>query len=254
MLIPIRLRTAIKREVERFLRVPIQTLISPWISALLYLFIFGSVIGDRINFLDGISYIDFVFPGVLMMNIIGGAFGQSSSSLYFQRFSNAIQEILTSPLKYTEMIAGYVIGAIARAVVVGAGIYALALLFTQATMANPLLFLFYVIIVSVIFSLLGLLVAIMAEKFEHLTMLQTFIIQPLIYVGGVFNSINMLPESLQVITRFNPFFYMIDGIRYAMIGYSESNLALGMSLLSALALILFIIVLQLFKTGYKIRQ
>lgn len=254
MLIPIRLRTAVRREVERFLRVPIQTLISPWISALLYLFIFGSVIGDRINFLEGISYIDFVFPGVLMMNIIGGAFGQSSSSLYFQRFSNAIQEILTSPLKYTEMIAGYVVGAIARAVVVGAGIYALALLFTQATMTNPILFLFYVIIVSVIFSLLGLLVAILAEKFEHLTILQTFVIQPLIYVGGVFNSISMLPESLQIITRFNPFFYMIDGIRYAMIGYSESSLTLGISLLSATAAILFVIVLQLFKTGYKLRQ
>jgi ABC-2 type transport system permease protein len=250
----IRLKTAVKREVERFLRVPIQTLISPWISALLYIFIFGSVIGSRINFLEDISYIDFVLPGVLMMNLIQSAFGQSSSSLFFHKFSRAIEEILSSPLSYIEMVLGYVIGSIARATVVGTGIYALALFFTQASMENFLLFLFFTITVSVIFSLLGLLVALWAKKFEHLTILQTFVITPLIYFGGMFNSIDMLPPALQVAARWNPFFYMVDGLRYSMIGYSESNLLLGAVGIGALALILFLGVTYLFRIGWRLRN
>lgn len=250
----IRLRTAVKREVERFLRVPIQTLISPWISALLYIFIFGSVIGSRINFLEGISYIDFVLPGVLMMNLIQSAFGQSSSSLFFHKFSKSIEEILSSPLSYMEMVLGYVIGSIVRATVVGTGIYMLALFFTQASMENFLLFLFFTITVSVIFGLLGLLVALWAKKFEHLTILQTFVITPLIYFGGMFNSIDMLPEGLQIAARWNPFFYMVDGLRYSMIGYSESNLLLGSIGLGALALILFLTTTYLFRIGWRLRN
>ena len=245
--------TFVRREFERFLRVPIQTLVSPWISALLYIFIFGYVIGQRIQFFENIDYIDFVLPGVLMMNIIFGAFGQSSSSLYFQRFSRAIEEILTAPLSYTEMILGYVIGAVIRSLAVGAGVYVIALLFTEANMDHAVLFFFYVVIVAVIFSLLGLLVALWSEKFEHLSVLQTFVITPLIYIGGVFNSISMLPEQLQIFTRLNPFFYMVDGLRYSMISYSESNLAGGVVFLILLALILFFWVFRLFHKGYKLR-
>lgn len=250
----IRFYTVIRREIERFLRVPIQTLISPWISAMLYIFIFGAVIGSRITFFEDISYIDFVLPGVLMMNIINSSFGQSSSSLYMHRFTRAIEEMLTSPLSYAEMIGGYIIGAITRSLIVSTGIFILALLFTQATIANLWLFLFFTIITATIFSLIGLLVGLLSDRFEHLTILQTFVIQPLIYLGGVFNSIYMLPESLQTFTLFNPFFYMVDGLRYSMINYSESNLLIGAIILSTVALILFIILTQLFKSGYKLRN
>jgi ABC-2 type transport system permease protein len=250
----IRLGTVTRREVQRFMRIPIQTLISPWISALLYIFIFGYVIGQRINLFDNIDYIDFVLPGILMMNIVTSAFGQASSSLYFHRFTHSIEEMLVSPLSFLEMVLGYIIGAIARAVTVGAGVYVLALFFTSANMAHVGLFLFYAIITSVIFALLGLLVGLWADKFEHLTILQTFVITPLIYVGGVFNSISMLPESLQTISKFNPFFYIVDGLRYAMIDYSESNLAFGAILLTSVALILLIIVVGLFRKGWRLRN
>ncbi|PIX61930.1 hypothetical protein CO057_01250 [Candidatus Uhrbacteria bacterium CG_4_9_14_0_2_um_filter_41_50] len=249
----IRLSTVAKREIQRFLRIPIQTLISPWISATLYILVFGVIIGSRIDFLENIDYIDFVFPGILMLQLIAGAFGQSSTSLYFQRWTKVIEEMLTSPLSYTEMIFGYIIGAIFRAFAVCAGIYVVALLFTDATPAHIGLFFFYVLIVAIIFSLLGLIVGLWAEKMEHLTILQTFIITPLMYVGGVFNSIDMLPENVQWLVRLNPFFYIVDGLRYSMIGYSESPLFLGAIFLITLATLLFAIVWVLFHRGWRLR-
>jgi ABC-2 type transport system permease protein len=250
----IRFYTVIRREIERFLRVPIQTLISPWISALLYIFIFGAVIGSRINFLENINYINFVLPGIVMMNIINSAFGQSSSSLYMHRFTRAIEEMLTAPLSYAEIIGGYIIGAIARSFVVSIGIFLLAIFFTTASISNLPLFLFFTFITASIFSLLGLLTGLFADRFEHLTILQTFLIQPLIYLGGVFNSIYMLPESMQAFTKINPFFYMVDGLRYSMIGYSESNLLIGAIMLTVTTLFFFILLVGLFKKGYKLRN
>ena len=250
----IRFYTFVRREFERFLRVPIQTLISPWISALLFIFVFGYVLGRRIELLPGVEYVDFVLPGILMMNIIGGAFGQSSSSLFFQKFTRVIEEILTAPLSYVEMIFGYIVGAIVRSLAVGAGIYVLALFFTRANMDHIGLFFFYIIIVSIIFGLLGLLIGLWAEKFEQLNVLQTFVITPLIYVGGVFNSVHMLPPALQTFTKFNPFFYMIDGLRYSMISFHESSIIGGAALLVGLMVVLFVWVFILFKRGYKLRK
>ena len=249
----IRLTATVSREVKRFLRIPIQTLISPWISATLYILVFGVIIGSRIDFLEGIDYIDFVFPGILMMQLIGGAYGQSAFSLFFHRWTKTIEEMLASPLSYSEIILGYVIGATARALTVGAGVYVIALLFTDATMAHLPLFLFYVVVVSVLFALIGLLIGLWAEKMEQLNMLQTFIITPLIYVGGVFNSIDMLPENVHWLVRLNPFFYMVDGLRYSMIGYSESHLAAGAIALAVICVALFVLVVQLFRTGWKLR-
>ena len=249
----IRLNAVATREVQRFLRIPVQTLISPLISATLYILVFGVIIGSRIDFLENIDYIDFVFPGILMMQLIGGAYGQSAFSLFFHRWTKSIQEMLVSPLSYSEIILGYIIGAVSRALAVGAGVYIVALLFTDATPAHLPLFFFYVLIVSILFALIGLIVALWAEKMEQLNMLQTFIITPLIYVGGVFNSIDMLPEGIHWLVKLNPFFYMVDGIRYSMIGYSESNLIAGTISLLVAVIVLFVIVVMLFKKGWKLR-
>ncbi len=250
----IRLTTVSRREIQRFMRIPIQTLVSPWISATLYILVFGVIVGSRISFLEGIDYIDFVFPGILMLQLINGALGQSSSSLYFQRWTKVIDEQLASPLSYAEMIFGYIIGGVTRALLVGAGIYVIALLFTDATPDHTALFLFYLVIIAIIFSLLGLLIGLWAEKFEHLNVFQTFLITPLIYVGGVFNSIDMLPVSMQTIARFNPFFYMVDGLRYSLIGFSESPLRAGAIGLVLVAMSLFTFVWILFHRGWKLRS
>ncbi|MBI2590104.1 ABC transporter permease [Candidatus Berkelbacteria bacterium] len=247
------LYTIIQKEAERVFKVSIQTLITPWISALLYIFVFGQVVGQRINFIEGVEYIDFVLPGILMMNVLMAAFSQSSFSLYFQRFARNIEEILVSPLSYAEMIIGYVIGSMIRAGVVGVGIYLIAVLFSAANLNHVGAFLFYMISVSIIFGFLGILTGLWAKGFEQLNILNTFVIMPLSFVGGVFNSINMLPANLQTIARFNPFFYFIDGIRYSMIGIRETNPTTGLILILVSITGLSILTVSLFRRGYGLR-
>lgn len=248
------LQTFIVREAQRFIRVPIQTLVTPWISALLYIFIFGQVIGERIDLIAGVQYIDFVLPGILMMNVIASSFSQTSSSLYFQRFVRHIEEILVAPLSHFEMIVGYVIGGVMRGLVVGMGVFVISVLFSAANMEHIFMFLSYIVSVSIVFSLMGLIVGLWAKHFEHLTVLTVFVITPLSFLGGVFNSITMLPESMQAVVRFNPFFYFIDGIRYSMIGINESNLILGVGIILLLIVFLGLLVGYLFHVGWRLRE
>ncbi|MBI4059768.1 ABC transporter permease [Candidatus Giovannonibacteria bacterium] len=250
---PIGFHTFIRQEIQRFMRVGNQTLFTPWITALLYIFIFGEIVGRRIGAISGVSYIDFVIPGLLMMNVMQAAFQQTSSSLYFQRFARHIEEILTAPLSYLEIIFGFVAAGILRGIIVGAGVYVLALLFTVTSVAHFWLFLFYAISVSLVFALAGLLVGLWAEDFERLSIPQAYVIMPLTFLGGLFNSIHMLPEKFQIFMRLNPFFYFVDGLRFSMIGVSESNRPVGVILIVLLILVLGFWVWYLFKRGYKIR-
>ncbi len=247
------LATFIRREVERTFRVVIQTLVSPWINALLYILIFGYIVGSRIDLIAGVTYIDFVLPGIVMLNLIASAFAQTSSSLYFQRFAKHIEEILVAPLSHIEIIIGYVVSGIVRGLIVGLGVYAIAVFFSAANMAHFFLFLFYSVSVALIFSLLGLIVALWADNFEQLSVLNTFLITPLTFLGGVFNSIHMLPERAQFFVKLNPFFYFVDGLRYSMIGISESNQTVGVVLIFVLIIGLGGVVWRLFSTGWKIR-
>jgi ABC-2 type transport system permease protein len=245
--------TMLRREVERTFRVVVQTLVSPTISAALYIFIFGSVIGSKIEEINGTSYITFVFPGILMLSIINAAFSSSSSSLYFGRFTRSVEELLVSPFSYLEIIFGYVMSGVMRALLVAACILVVGLLFGAITLVNPLGFLFYVLSVSAIFSLLGILVGLWAQGFEQLTVLNTFIITPFTYLGGIFYSITMLPPIAVTITKLNPFFYFVDGIRASMIGVSEAHTAIGLVVIVALLVSLTLLVLNLFKHGWRIR-
>ncbi len=247
------LRTFIEREIQRSFRVYIQTLLSPWINALLYILIFGVVVGSRIDLIAGVTYIDFVLPGILMLNLIGSSFAQTSSSLYFQRFAKHIEEILVAPLSHFEMITGYVIGGVARGVIVGVGVYVIALIFSAATITHLGLFLLYTIAVAIIFSLLGLLVALWAQNFEQLSVLNVFIITPLTFLGGVFNSITMLPERVQIFVKFNPFFYFVDGLRYAMVGIREGSAIIGWFVIIGLILVFGGLVWRLFSIGWRLR-
>lgn len=248
------LQTFLSREVKRMMRVVVQTLISPWINAGLYILIFGYVVGSRIDLISGVSYIDFVLPGIVMLNLIGSSYMHTSSSLYFQRFARHIEEVLIAPLSYVEIIFGFVLGGVTRGLIVGFGVYVLALIFSAASVAHFGLFIFYSLAVSIIFSLIGLLVGLWAEGFEQLSILNTFFITPLTFLGGVFNSVSMLPEKAQVLVRLNPFFYFVDGIRYSMIGISESNITVGLIMILTLIVGLSTTVWYLFKIGWKIRN
>ncbi len=242
-----------RREVQRTFRVVIQTLIAPVISAALYIFIFGTVIGTRIDDFAGVPYISFVFPGVLMLSIINASFASSSSNLYFMRFTRGIEEILITPFSYLEMLLGLVGSAMARAILVSILILGVGVLFGAVQLVNPIAFFLYVGAIAAIFAMLGIIVALWAEGFEQLQVLNTFVITPLTYLGGIFYSITFLPELAATITRFNPFFYFADGVRSSMIGYSEADTTLGVVIITALVLGLGVLVTHLFRRGWKIR-
>jgi ABC-2 type transport system permease protein len=248
------LYTMIRREVERTMRVKVQTLVSPVVSATLYIFIFGKIIGTKIDDIIGVPYITFVFPGILMLSVINAAFASSSSSLYFARFIHSIDELLVAPFSYLEMVFGFMFGAMMRGVMVAVLIMGVGVLFGAVTLASPLLFLFYIVAISGIFSLLGMLVALWAKGFEQLTSLNTFVITPLTYLGGIFYSVTMLPPLAAQITLLNPFFYFVDGIRSAMIGVSEANAAIGFGMVAALLVGLTAFVVYLFHIGWRIRS
>lgn len=247
------LYTFIQREVARIFRVIVQTLISPLISASLYIFIFGYVIGAKIDTIAGVPYISYVFPGILMLNIIGSSFTHTSSSVYFGRFMKSIEEVLIAPFAYGEIVLGFVLGGVARALLVGFGILGIGMLFGAVSMYSLPLFLLYVIGISTIFSLLGILVGLWAKGFEQLSMLNTFVITPLTYLGGIFYSISMLPPLAQTVTLFNPFFYFVNGIRGAMVGVHEASLMIGFGIMAGLITVLTSLTIYLFKTGYGIR-
>lgn len=243
-----------RREVKRTFRVVTQTLIAPAVSAALYLFIFGTVIGSRIENFQDFPYITFVFPGVLMLSIINASFASASSALYFMRFTRGIEEILITPFSYLEMLIGFVGSAVTRAVMVAFLIVTVGLLFGAVTLQSPLVFIFYVVCISAIFAMLGIIVALWAESFEQLQVLNTFVITPLTYLGGIFYSITFLPPVAASITRVNPFFYFADGIRSSMIGYSEANSVVGLFVILGLVLGLGLLLTTLFRRGWKIRS
>ncbi len=248
------LKSFISQELYRMFRVAIQTLVTPWISAILFIYIFGDIVGKNILPIDGVSYIMFVLPGVLMMNVLTSSFSHTSSSLYFHRFMRRIEEMLVAPLSHFEMILGYTVGGVVRGVIVGVGILLVGLLFDATQIQHIWLFLFYITSVSVVFSLIGILTGLWAQGFEQFNMIAVFVITPLSFLGGVFNSVKMLPDGMQTFVMFNPFFYFIDGIRYSMVGISESNLLIGAIMIIGLIVVLWSIVAHLFKIGWRLRS
>lgn len=247
------LYTMVRREVERTMRVKVQTLLSPVMSAALYIFIFGKIIGTKIEHIAGVPYITFVFPGILMLSVINAAFSSSSSSLYFARFVHSIDEILVAPFSYLEMVFGFMFGAMMRGVMVAVLIIGVGLLFGAVTLTDPFMFLFYIVAISGIFALLGMLVALWAQGFEQLSSLNTFVITPLTYLGGIFYSITMLPPAAALLTTWNPFFYFVDGIRHSMIGVSEANPWVGLVVILMLLTALTALIVSIFRSGWRIR-
>jgi len=240
------LYTMLRREVKRTLRVVVQTLIAPVVSSALYIFIFGTVIGSKIDDFAGVPYISFVFPGVLMLSIINASFSSASSALYFMRFTRSIEEILITPFSYFEMLIGLVGSSVARTLLVSFLILAVGMIFGAVQLVSPFMFIFYVVAIAAIFAMLGIIVALWAESFEQLQVFNTFVITPLTYLGGIFYSVTFLPPLAALITHFNPFFYFVDGIRSSMIGYHEANSTVGLIVILSLVVGLGVLVTQLF--------
>ena len=247
--------TLVRREVERTKRVVGQALFAPLVTASLYIFVFGYIIGGKIQLIEGIKYISFVFPGVFAMNLIMAVFGATSFSTFFMRFQKTIEDLLTLPISYTELVISLIISGIIRGLMITVALSAVAIIFGVNTLAHPFALLGYVILTSTLFGLLGVVLGIWADNsFEKLGMATNFILTPLTFLGGAFYSVHMLPEKFQFLVHFNPIFYAIDGIRYALTDYHEASLLLGMGVLGGLSLLVLSLCIYIFTTGWKLRS
>ena len=245
--------TLTKKELMRFLRVPFQTVGSPIVTTLLYFAVFGLSVGRFVGEIDGLSYIQFIMPGLIMMNLLNTAFTGISSGIMLSKLMNTLSDILVTPLSHLEIILGFTLSSVIRSIFTAILIYITALFFLPFEMAHPLYLISFTILVAFAFSLFGLIVGIWAENFEQITIIPTFLLMPLSFLGGVFYSIKMLPPLFQQISHFNPLLYMISGMRYGFYGVSDVNPWTAFGFLVLVTTILTIFTVYLFKIGYKIR-
>lgn len=247
--------TLFLREMKRSFQIPIQTIFPPLITSLLYIFVFGSILGSRISeILPGVNYVDFMIPGLLMMNVIGSSFAGTSSNVFIGKMLHTHEEMLVAPLSYIEMVAGFILAATLRGVAIGVLIYLVAIFFTVSTIANFFTFLFFLFGTSFLFACLGAMVGLWGKTFDHINMPNTFILVPLSFMGGVFHSVKLLPDWVATASLFNPIFYMINGIRDSMLGVSDINVQISAIVLLVLTVIAFAATVRLFQSGYNLRS
>lgn len=245
--------TILRREIRRFLRIWIQSLIPSVISTALYLIIFGDLIGERIGVMKGFSYIEYILPGLVMMAIITNAYGNVVTSFYISRFQRNIEEVLVSPLSSGTILLGYTLGGVARGLLIGILVVVISLFFTKLTLHNISLTIFIAILVAMLFSTLGLLNALFAKNFDDINLVPTFVLTPLTYLGGVFYSVELLPKFWQGVTHANPIFYMINALRYSMLGSSDVKISMALSIILSCNLFFYIIALWMLRKGIGIR-
>ena len=248
------LRTIARREVSRILRIWAQTLVPPAITMTLYFLIFGNLIGSRIGTMDGISYMDFIVPGLVMMSVIQNAYGNISSSFFGAKFGRHVEELLVSPMPNWVILGGYVAGGVLRGVMVGAIVLCIAMLFTRVQIPHPLVTLATVLLGATIFSLAGFVNAVYAKKFDDIAIVPTFILTPLTYLGGVFYSVTLLPAWAETATRLNPIFYMVNAFRYGLLGTSDVPVGIAFGLMAFFVFALGALGLRLLKRGVGLRS
>ncbi|HXO17758.1 MAG TPA: ABC transporter permease [Candidatus Dormibacteraeota bacterium] len=245
--------TLVKREMIRSLKIINQVIWPPIITTLLYVFVFGVGLGSRIPSVQGVTYAQFLIPGLIMLQVIDSSYGECSSSLFQGRFMNSIQELLIAPMSALEIVAGYVLGSLARALLIAGLITLVGVVVVHIAPHNWLLYFSVIALVSILFSALGLIFGLIADKFDHIAILTTFVITPLTFVGGVFTSATMLPPALRNFEFFNPIFYTIDAFRRSYTGESYLAPAFSIAVIAVLAAIAVGLVLRMTATGYKLR-
>jgi ABC-2 type transport system permease protein len=245
--------TLIKREMIRSLKIINQVIWPPIISTLLYVFVFGLALGSSIKSVQGVSYAQFLIPGLIMLQTIDSSYGECSSSVFQGRFMNSIQEMLIAPMSAFEIVFGYVLGSLVRAYFIAGLITVLGAVLVHTWPQDWLLYFVVLTIVSILFSSLGLIFGLVAEKFDHLAVLTTFIITPLTFVGGVFTSAQMLPPLLRRLELFNPIFYTIDAFRYSYTGNSYLPLPISLGAIALLEIVALAVALRMMAVGYKLR-
>ncbi len=247
------LGTIVHREIRRVARIWIQTIVPPAITMTLYFIIFGSLIGRRIGEMDGVPYMTFIAPGLIMMAVITNSFGNVVSSFFSGKLHRHLEEMLVSPLSFSTIVTGFVVGGVVRGIAVAALVTVVALLFTDLTLVHPFITISVVILTSIVFSLAGLLNAIFAKSFDEISIIPTFILTPLTYLGGVFFSISLLSPPWQTVAQLNPILYMVNAFRYGMLGSSDIPIGTAYAIIGVALVGLYAIVLFLLNRGTGIR-
>jgi ABC-2 type transport system permease protein len=248
-------RTLLRREVLRFLRRPGNTFIPPMITNVLYFAVFGVILGERIRAIQGFDYIVFILPGLIVLGTISNAFENASFSIFHGRWNRYIEEVLTSPLSHGAMVVAYVLSSAFRGLLVGTIIAAIGVAFlwltgVSVTVARPLFLVAFMLVVSLLFAGFGVVGGLWAEDFDYLTVLNQFIIRPLVFFGGVFYALPILPSPYETLSLLNPMVYMVNGVRYGFIAYSDVDPTLALGVLSGLTAVVLAVDVWLFRRGY----
>jgi len=247
-------RTVIHKEMSRVLRIWIQTIVPPAITMTLYFIIFGNLIGRRIGTMDGFDYMQYIAPGLIMMSVITNSYGNVVSSFFGAKFGGHIEEMLISPMSNASIIVGHVAGGVLRGLLVGSLVTVIALFFTRLEVAHPFIMVSVVLLSSIVFSLAGFINAVFAKKFDDISIVPTFILTPLTYLGGVFYSISMLPEFWQGVSKANPILYMVNAFRYGILGTSDIDITYAYTILVGFVVLLFSACFYLMEKGVGIRE
>ena len=247
-------RTIVDKEITRILRIWPQTLLPSAITMTLYFIIFGKFIGSQVRDINGFSYMEFIVPGIIMMAVITTSFMNVVSSFFSTKFMRSIEEILVSPTPNWIIITGYSVGGIFRGLLVGIIVLLISLFFTSLQIYNLAVVIVFILLTAIVFSLGGFLNAMLAKKFDDVTIIPTFILTPLTYLGGVFYSIKVLPEFWQGVSLLNPIIYMVNGFRFGFLGISDMNVWIGFGMLIVFTISLFYVNLYLLKKGVGIKQ
>jgi len=241
------------KEVLRFSRIWIQTVLPPVITTALYFIIFGNLIGPRIGEMDGFGYMEFIIPGLIMMAVITNSYANVVSSFYGSKFQRHIEEMLVSPVPNYIILIGYISGGVARGLTVGVAVTIVSLIFHPLNIHSLWVMLSMIILTAILFSLAGLINGVYAKSFDDISIVPTFILTPLTYLGGVFYSISMLPEFWQQLSLANPILYMVNAFRYGFLGTSDISLTTSYAISIAFIVVLYLFSLHLLRKGHGIR-
>jgi ABC-2 type transport system permease protein len=250
----IALLTIIRREIVRFMRIWVQTLIPPVITITLYFVIFGKLIGSRIGEMGGFSYVEFVVPGLIMMSIITNSYGNVVSSFFSVKFQKSIEEVLVSPTPNYIILLGYVFGGVIRGLLVGLIVTIVSMFFTNLSIHNLSVTVSIVFLTAIVFSLAGFLNALFARSFDDISIIPTFVLTPLTFLGGVFYSIELLPEHWQSVSQLNPILYMVNAFRYGILGTSDINIVTAFFGVIGFIVLLSAVCLYLLSHGTRLRS
>lgn len=247
-------KSLVRKEINRFMRIWIQTLVPPVITTSLYFIIFGNFIGGRIGDMNGFTFLQFIVPGLIMQAVITNSYSNVSSSFFGQKFQKNIEELLVAPVPTTIIMGGFLVGGMARGLLAGIFVTIISLLFVPIAVTSWLVVFVTVLMTSLLFSLAGLLNGLFAKSFDDVSIIPTFVLTPLTYLGGVFYSITLLPPVWQLISRFNPIVYMISGFRYGFLGIQDMQLWVSMVVLVVFVVVLFALCYRLIEKGRGLRS